>query len=61
MLKYYQYLWKEQQAIDDAEHRWDKASVHTFRGTYGEYLLKKVSRVFPDLAQEQTIIEPNSY
>jgi isopenicillin N synthase-like dioxygenase len=49
------------EAIDDAEHRWDKASVHTFRGTYGEYLLKKVSRVFPDLAQEQTIIEPNSY
>ena len=47
--------------IDDAELRWDKASVHTFRGTYGEYLLKKVSRVFPDLAQEQTIIEPNSY
>ncbi|UJR16079.1 hypothetical protein I4U23_002992 [Adineta vaga] len=46
---------------DDAEQRWDKASVHTFRGTYGEYLLKKVSRVFTDLAQEQTIIGPNSY
>ncbi|CAF0997729.1 unnamed protein product [Adineta ricciae] len=40
---------------DDAEHRWDKSSVHTFHGTYGEYLLKKVSRVFPDLAQEQAI------
>jgi isopenicillin N synthase-like dioxygenase len=46
---------------DDVEHRWDKASVHKFHGTYGEYLLKKVSRVFPDLAQEQTIIGPNSY
>jgi len=46
---------------DDAEHRWDKTSVHTFRGTYGEYLLKKVSRVFPNLAEEQTIIGPNSY
>ncbi|CAF1293244.1 unnamed protein product [Adineta steineri] len=46
---------------DDAEHRWDKTSVHTFHGTYGDYLLKKVSRVFPDLAQEQTIIGPGSY
>jgi isopenicillin N synthase-like dioxygenase len=46
---------------DDANHRWDKTSVHAFRGTYGEYLLKKVSRVFPDLAQEQIIIGPNSY
>jgi isopenicillin N synthase-like dioxygenase len=40
---------------DDAESRWDKASVHSFCGTYGQYLLKKVSRAFPDLAQEQTI------
>ncbi|CAF0789244.1 unnamed protein product [Rotaria sp. Silwood1] len=46
---------------DDAEHRWDKASVHTFSGTYGDYLLKKVSRVFPNLAEEQTIIGTNSY
>jgi isopenicillin N synthase-like dioxygenase len=46
---------------DDADHRWDKASVHAFRGTYGEYLLKKVSKVFPDLAQEQIVIGPNSY
>ena len=29
--------------------RWDGASVHDFTGTYGEYLLTKVSRVFPDL------------
>jgi len=46
---------------DDAEQRWDKASVHTFQGTYGDYLLKKVSKVFPDLAQEQIVIGPNSY
>ncbi|CAF3571618.1 unnamed protein product [Rotaria socialis] len=46
---------------DDAEYRWDKASVHKFTGTYGDYLLKKVSRVFPNLAEEQTIIQPNSY
>ncbi len=36
----------------DAAERWDRASVHTLRGTYGEYLLSKVSRVFPDLGRE---------
>lgn len=35
--------------IDDREERWDRASVHEFRGTYGEYLLQKVARVFPGL------------
>lgn len=35
--------------IDDKEKRWDKASVHEFKGTYGEYLLSKVSKVFPGL------------
>lgn len=34
---------------DDAAERWDRASVHAFRGTYGEYLLAKVARVFPAL------------
>lgn len=34
---------------DDREERWDQASVHEFRGTYGEYLLGKVSKVFPQL------------
>lgn len=34
---------------DDAAERWDRASVHAFRGTYGEYLLAKVARVFPTL------------
>ena len=34
---------------DNKEERWDRASVHEFRGTYGDYLLSKVSRVFPDL------------
>lgn len=37
-------------AVDDAAERWDRASVHTFRGTYGDYLLGKVSRVFPQLS-----------
>lgn len=37
---------------DDREARWDRASVHEFSGTYGEYLLGKVSRVFPQLRRE---------
>ncbi|MEZ5183333.1 MAG: 2-oxoglutarate and iron-dependent oxygenase domain-containing protein [Acidimicrobiales bacterium] len=32
--------------------RWDGASVHEWSGTYGEYLLAKVARVFPALAAE---------
>ena len=36
---------------DDQSDRWDKASVHQFRGTYGDYLLNKVSKVFPELRQ----------
>jgi isopenicillin N synthase-like dioxygenase len=31
------------------EPRWDGANVHAFSGTYGEYLLAKVGKVFPDL------------
>lgn len=37
---------------DDAAERWDGASVRAFRGTYGEYLLNKVSKVFPELRGE---------
>lgn len=33
----------------DRAQRWDKASVHDFEGTYGDYLLGKVARVFPQL------------
>ena len=33
-----------------AAQRWDRASVHGFSGTYGDYLLQKVSKVFPELA-----------
>ena len=35
--------------IDDRDERWDRASVHAFDGTYGEYVLGKVERVFPVL------------
>ncbi|MEK6408434.1 MAG: 2-oxoglutarate and iron-dependent oxygenase domain-containing protein [Acidobacteriota bacterium] len=37
---------------DDSDERWDHASVHDFSGTYGDYLLGKVSRVFPQLRRE---------
>jgi isopenicillin N synthase-like dioxygenase len=37
-------------ADQDAAERWDRASVHTLEGTYGEYLRAKVARVFPNLA-----------
>lgn len=37
---------------DDREQRWDRASVHEFSGTYGDYLLGKVSRVFPQLRRD---------
>ncbi len=37
---------------DDRAERWDQASVHEFHGTYGEYLLRKVSQVFPHLQAE---------
>lgn len=34
---------------DDQAERWDRASVHLFEGTYGDYLLRKVGKVFPEL------------
>ena len=40
------------QIEDDRGERWDRASVHEFRGTYGDYLLAKVAKVFPYLGRE---------
>ncbi len=37
---------------DDRDQRWDGASVHDFEGTYGDYLLRKVSEAFPQLGKE---------
>lgn len=37
---------------DDRDKRWDRASVHDFSGTYGDYLLSKVAKVFPQLRRE---------
>jgi isopenicillin N synthase-like dioxygenase len=39
-------------APDDRHERWDRASVHDFQGTYGDYLLRKVSKVFPALQRD---------
>jgi isopenicillin N synthase-like dioxygenase len=37
---------------DDSDQRWDRASVHDFRGSYGDYLLAKIGKVFPELRRE---------
>jgi isopenicillin N synthase-like dioxygenase len=34
---------------DDSASRWDGANVHAFDGSYGDYLLAKVGKVFPEL------------
>jgi polar amino acid transport system ATP-binding protein len=39
-------------ATDDSAERWDRANVHAFSGRYGDYLLAKVSKVFPQLRDE---------
>ena len=36
-------------ASTSERERWDRANVHELGGTYGEYLLAKVSKVFPAL------------
>ena len=38
--------------VDDKALRWDGQSVHEFKGTYGDYILGKVSKVFPQLTKE---------
>jgi isopenicillin N synthase-like dioxygenase len=38
-------------ARDDSGERWDRANVHAWSGTYGDYLLGKVAKVFPELAR----------
>lgn len=45
--------------VDDHAERWDHTSVHAFRGTYGEYLLGKVGKVFPEL-HKSVIPDPQS-
>jgi len=40
------------QIEDDRATRWDGASVHAFSGMYGDYLIGKISKVFPQLSRE---------
>jgi polar amino acid transport system ATP-binding protein len=40
------------QLEDDRATRWDGASVHAFSGTYGDYLIGKISKVFPHLSRQ---------
>jgi isopenicillin N synthase-like dioxygenase len=37
--------------------RWDGADLFAVRGSYGEYLLSKVAKVFPDLGE--TVLDPS--
>ena len=37
---------------EEETSRWDGASVHDFQGTYGDYLLGKIVRVFPQLRRK---------
>ncbi|THU01993.1 isopenicillin N synthase family oxygenase [Lampropedia puyangensis] len=37
---------------DDSATRWDQANVHAFNGIYGDYLLSKVAKVFPQLRND---------
>lgn len=43
---------KQSGVKDDQQERWDGTSVHTFQGTYGDYVLNKVGKVFPELKQQ---------
>ena len=37
---------------DDGQRRWDGQDLRAFTGTYGNYLLGKVSKVFPQLRDD---------
>jgi isopenicillin N synthase-like dioxygenase len=39
-------------AGDDGRPRWDGQDLRAFTGTYGDYLLSKVSKVFPRLRRD---------
>ncbi|NMF61036.1 isopenicillin N synthase family oxygenase [Pseudanabaena yagii GIHE-NHR1] len=43
---------KERSISEDKNERWDQTSVHEFHGTYGDYVLGKVAKVFPELRQK---------
>jgi hypothetical protein len=39
-------------ASEERGERWDGADVHAWSGTYGEYVVTKVGRVFPGLRDD---------
>jgi isopenicillin N synthase-like dioxygenase len=39
-------------AAEDGSRRWDGQDLRAFSGTYGDYLLGKVSKVFPQLSRD---------
>jgi isopenicillin N synthase-like dioxygenase len=43
------------QADADGSERWDGLDVHSFEGTYGDYLLRKVAKVFPELSASASV------
>lgn len=45
---------------DDSGRRWDGANLHSFQGTYGDYVTAKVGKVFPDLRRELDQTAPGS-
>jgi isopenicillin N synthase-like dioxygenase len=45
-------------AVDNSGYvRWDGAQVADFQGTYGEYILRKVVKVFPELGSKENVDE----
>ena len=48
---------EEGSSTEDGYVRWDGAKISDFHGPYGAYILKKVIKVFPDLAGSQNVEE----
>ena len=43
------------QPMGSGAARWDEADLQAFEGSYGDYLIAKVSKVFPELAGDQRV------
>jgi len=39
-----------------SQERWDGANLDAFEGTYGQYLMQKVAKVFPDLGAQVNVV-----
>jgi hypothetical protein len=49
-----EHAWERRRAAagDDGARRWDGQDLRAFTGTHGDYLLGKVSKVFPQLRRD---------